>query len=243
MEYALEIKDLKKSYGSNIALDGVSFNVKKGHLTGYIGPNGAGKTTTINIIMGIIEKDKGSVKILGQELNKNSIELKRLLGYIPETAYMYRSLTPYEYFNFVGKMYDMDKEILKKRIEDYMEFFQLGDYKKQLIHSLSKGNIQKTLIISGILHDPEIYFFDEPINGLDINGQHKFKQLLGDLIKRDKTVIYSSHIVEIVEKLSKDIVLINHGKIKFQGKIKTFIKSTNKDNLEDALLDVLGDAQ
>ncbi len=243
MEYAIEIHDLVKSYGKKPALDGVTFNIKKGNLTGYIGPNGAGKTTTINIIMGIIEKDEGSVKILGQEVSKKNIELKRLIGYVPESPYMYKALTPDEYLNFVGKMYDMDNSLLKKRIDYYMDFFQLGEYRKQLIHSLSKGNIQKTLIISGILHDPEIYFLDEPINGLDINGQHKFKQLLADLIKKGKTVVYSSHIVEIVEKLSKDIIIIDGGKIKFQGEMQTFIENNNKTNLEDALLDVLGHAQ
>ncbi|MCD6579076.1 ABC transporter ATP-binding protein [bacterium] len=243
MEYAIEIKDLEKSYGKKPALDGVTFNIKKGHLTGYIGPNGAGKTTTINIIMGIIEKDKGSVKIFGEEISNKNIELKRLLGYVPETPYMYRALTPYEYLTFVGKMYDMDKETLKKRIDHYMEYFQLSEYEKQLIHSLSKGNIQKTLVISGILHDPEIYFFDEPVNGLDINGQYKFKQLLSELINKGKTVVYSSHIVEIVEKLSKDIIIIDRGKIQFQGEMTTFIKNANKNNLEEALLDVLGNAQ
>ena len=232
-----------KSYNDKLVLDHISFNVKQGELTGYIGPNGAGKTTTINIIMGIVEKDEGDVYILGEKIGKKNLEIKRRLGYVPETPYMYKALTPIEYFYFIGTMYDIDRENLKKRIDYYVEFFELGDFTKQLIHTLSKGNIQKTLIISGILHDPDIYIFDEPINGLDVNGQFRFKQLLSDLIKKGKTVLYSSHIVEIVEKLSKNIIVLDKGKIKYEGLLRDLIKNYKKENLEEVLLEVLNNDQ
>ena len=241
MGSAIEVKNLAKNFGKVKAISNASFDIEIGKITGYIGPNGAGKTTTINILNGIVDKDEGEISIFGEKYDKNSEKFKYKMGYVPETQYIYQHLTLLEYLVFVGKIYNIAKNKLREKIDHYLDFFELGSSKNSIISSLSKGNKQKLLIISGILHDPDIIFFDEPMNGLDINGQFKFKDLLQDFKKHNKTIVYSSHIIEIIEKYAEKIIIINKGKILFSGTIDELLDKTKKSAFDEAFLSIVHD--
>ncbi|MFY3792281.1 ABC transporter ATP-binding protein [Ureibacillus sp. MALMAid1270] len=218
-EYIVSLNDLKKSYGSKSVLDGVSLHVKKGEIIGYIGPNGAGKSTTIKIMLGIESNYQGEVKLFGQDIAEDSIEYKRKIGYVPEIADLYDNLTGFEYLTFIGELYGLTPQLADYKAKNLMELFGIGEVYHSRIASYSKGMRQKLLIISSLLHNPELLFFDEPINGLDANSVMIFKEIMTQLAAQGKTIFYSSHIMDVVEKISSRIILLNNGKIAADGTI------------------------
>ena len=167
MEGILSINNLRKSYGANEVLQGIDLTVSRGEIIGYIGPNGAGKSTTVKIILGIEEGYTGEVKLFGKDISDGNIEYKKKIGYVPEIAEVYDTLTGFEYLTFIGELYGMDFDLVEYKAKRLMELFGIGDVYHSRISSYSKGMKQKLLIISSMLHNPEILFLDEPINGLD----------------------------------------------------------------------------
>ena len=227
-EYIVSLNDLKKSYGSKSVLDGVSLHVKKGEIIGYIGPNGAGKSTTIKIMLGIESNYQGEVKLFGQDIAEDSIEYKRKICYVPEIAYLYVNLTGFEYLTFIGELYGLTPQLADYKAKNLMELFGIGEVYHSRIASYSKGMRQKLLIISSLLHNPELLFFDEPINGLDANSVMIFKEIMTQLAAQGKTLFYSSHIMDVVEKISSRIILLNNGKIAADGTIEE-LKQINQE--------------
>ncbi|CAM5223270.1 ABC-2 type transport system ATP-binding protein OS=Ureibacillus acetophenoni OX=614649 GN=SAMN05877842_1184 PE=4 SV=1 [Ureibacillus acetophenoni] len=227
-EYIVSLNDLKKSYGSKSVLDGVSLHVKKGEIIGYIGPNGAGKSTTIKIMLGIESNYQGEVKLFGQDIAEDSIEYKRKIGYVPEIADLYDNLTGFEYLTFIGELYGLTPQLADYKAKNLMELFGIGEVYHSRIASYSKGMRQKLLIISSLLHNPELLFFDEPINGLDANSVMIFKEIMTQLAAQGKTIFYSSHIMDVVEKISSRIILLNNGKIAADGTIEE-LKQINQE--------------
>lgn len=227
-DYIVSLHDLKKSYGSKTVLDSVSLHVKRGEIIGYIGPNGAGKSTTIKIMLGIESNYHGEVNLFGQDISDGSIEYKRKIGYVPEIADLYDNLTGYEYLTFIGELYGLTPQIAEYKAKHLMELFGIGEVYHSRIASYSKGMRQKLLIISSLLHNPELLFFDEPINGLDANSVMIFKEIMTQLAAQGKTIFYSSHIMDVVEKISSRIILLNDGKIAADGTIEE-LKQINKD--------------
>jgi ABC-2 type transport system ATP-binding protein len=224
-EEVLSINDLKKNYGSKAVLKGVTFQVNRGQIIGYIGPNGAGKSTTVKIMLGIEEGHSGEVKIFGKDISNGDVDYKRKIGYVPEIAEVYDNLTAQEYLTFIGELYGLDFELVDYKAQRLMELFGVGEVYHTRIASYSKGMRQKLLIISSLLHNPELLFFDEPINGLDANSVMIFKEILAQLAAQGKTIFYSSHIMDVVEKISSRIILLNDGKIAADG---TFSELNNK---------------
>ena len=232
VEEIITIKGLWKNYGAKEVLKGIDLHVSRGEIIGYIGPNGAGKSTTVKILLGIETYVKGEVKLFGKEINQNSIEYKRRIGYVPEIAEVYDNLTAYEYLTFIGQLYGMKVEFVDQKAQKLMELFGIGEVYHSRISSYSKGMRQKLLIISSVLHNPDILFLDEPINGLDANSVMIFKEILAQLASSGKTIFYSSHIMDVVEKISSGIILLNDGKVVVDGSFKELQAQNQQGSLE-----------
>lgn len=228
----LTITSLTKSYGSKEILKGIDLHVSRGEIIGYIGPNGAGKSTTIKIILGMEGDYGGEIKLFGENIQQDHIEYKRRIGYVPEIADVYDNLTGYEYLTFIGQLYGLDLETATHKSKTLMELFGVGEAYHSRISSYSKGMRQKLLIISSLLHNPDILFLDEPINGLDANSVMIFKEILSQLAAQGKTIFYSSHLMDVVEKISSRIILLNDGKIAADGTFEELQESNTAGTLE-----------
>jgi ABC-2 type transport system ATP-binding protein len=239
----ISIRNLKKSYknGQNIneVLKGIYLDINAGQIIGYIGPNGAGKSTTVKILCGILSGFEGEVQVLGYDLKTQSLEIKKRIGYVPEIGALYDLLTPNEYLNFIGSLYNIDKKILQNRIGHLHEFFGMDKHANQRMDTFSKGMKQKILIISGIINNPDILFLDEPLSGLDANAVILVKELLIRLAAEGKTVFYCSHLMDIVEKISHRIILINNGNVVADGSFEA-LKTESAGTLEKLFAQLTG---
>jgi ABC-2 type transport system ATP-binding protein len=239
-EPILSIKDLKKRFGSKEVLKGVQLDVYKGQIIGYIGPNGAGKSTTVKIILGLEEEYSGQVTLFGEDISTSSVEYKKRIGYVPEMADLYDNLTAEEYLTFMGELYGMENETAKEKAEKLIGLFGLSEVYESRIASYSKGMKQKILIISSLLHNPDVLFLDEPINGLDANSVMIFKELLAQLAAQGKTIFYSSHIMDVVEKISNRIVLLHNGQIVADGSFEELKNQNMEGSLEEIFNQLTG---
>lgn len=231
MEPIITIRGLSKSYGDKKVLSNIDLDVFAGQIIGYIGPNGAGKSTTVKILTGIIQDYEGEVRVNGVELSENILDIKKKVGYIPELTEMYDLLTPREYLQFVGKLHHLSDEVIETRSTQMLSAFGLSDNIDQRMDSFSKGMRQKVLITSGLIHNPSIVVLDEPLSGLDANAVIMVKELLQVLKDEGKTIFYCSHMMDVVEKVSDRIVLINNGKIEADGTFEE-LKRGSADSLE-----------
>ena len=236
----IRIKHLHKSYGNNSVLKGIDLEVTAGQIIGYIGPNGAGKSTTIRILAGLDKQFQGEVEVLGYNVKEHPMEVKRRIGYIPEAAEIYEMLTPTEFYELVGGLQDLPWETTLKRARRLENYLQLEYTDDQRIDTFSKGMKQKVLLISGLLHDPELIFLDEPLAGLDANSVIRVKELLQQLTERGKTIFYSSHIMEVVEKISDRIILLNNGIIAANGTFDEINAQAHSGSLENLFSELTG---
>jgi ABC-2 type transport system ATP-binding protein len=236
----VEIRDLYMNYGAKEVLKGINLEVHKGEIIGYIGTNGAGKSTTIKIILGIVEGYRGEVKVLGQDIKKDPVEYKRKIGYVPEVADIYDNLTAREYLTFIASLYGLSYETANSRAERLMLVFGIKDAIDLRINSFSKGMKQKVLIIASLLHNPDILFLDEPLSGLDANSVMIVKEILSTLARQGKTIFYSSHIMDVVEKISNRIILINGGQIAADGSFAQLKDSLKEGSLEQIFNQITG---
>ena len=232
MSAIVEIRDLVKNYGKKRVLHGINLSIEPGQIIGYIGPNGAGKSTTVKILCGLIDDYEGDVKVLGYDLRTEQLEIKKRLGYIPENAALYESLTPLEFMQFVGRMRGLEDEMIYQKAERLMDIFEMKKNLNQRIATFSKGMRQKVMICSALLHNPELIFMDEPLSGLDANSVIMVKEMLSHLAREGKTVFYSSHLMDVVEKISDRIILIDQGKVIADGSFSDLSSLANDENLE-----------
>lgn len=239
-DITVEINDLYMNYGDKEVLKGINLAVHKGEIIGYIGKNGAGKSTTIKIILGIINGYRGEVKVLGQDISKDAVEYKRKIGYVPEIADIYDNLTAREYLTFIGELYGLKYEAADEKAQRLMRVFGIGDAYDSRINSYSKGMKQKVLIIASLLHNPEILFLDEPLSGLDANSVMVVKEILSMLAMKGKTIFYSSHIMDVVERISNRIILINNGQIAADGSFKQLKERSKEASLEQIFNQITG---
>jgi len=227
----IRIVDLKKSYGEKEILKGINLDIFPGQVIGYIGPNGAGKSTTVKILTGLIEDFTGTVEVNGINIQEDPLAVKALLGYVPENAELYDVLTPMEYLDFVGKLYGMEDNVIQERSLKLLAAFGLESNVNNRMDTFSKGMRQKVLLISGIIHNPQIIVLDEPLSGLDANAVIFVKELISLLAKEGKTIFYCSHMMDVVEKVSDRILLINQGSIIADGTIEE-LKTDPNESLE-----------
>ncbi len=232
MEPILILTDVHKYYGSKHVLQGINLRINPGQIIGYIGPNGAGKSTTVKILCGLISDFEGTVIVDGFDIKQDALEVKKIIGYVPELAEMYEVLTPREFLFFTGSLYRLKKEIIEKRATGMLTAFGMLSNLDQRMDTFSKGMKQKVLLVSGILHDPKIIILDEPLSGLDANSVIIVKELIGKLAKEGKTIFYSSHIMDIVEKVSDRIILISQGKVLADGTIEDLRHHEGNASLE-----------
>lgn len=211
METVLKINGLNKSFGNHQVLHDVSMEVRKGELIGYIGPNGSGKSTTVKLILGILGDYSGNIEIFGKDIKEVGADYKRRIGYVPEILALYETLTGAEYLSFLASVYELHD--WQQRMHDLAEVFQLTDSLNTRISAYSKGMKQKIAIIGSLIHNPDILFLDEPVNGMDTNSVAVFKEVLKTLTKQGKTIFYSSHIMELVEQMSSRVILLKDGHV------------------------------
>lgn len=236
----VSIRNLQMSYGNNVVLKGINLDIYKGQIIGYIGPNGAGKSTTVKILLGILDGFTGTVEVFGEDIAGGSVEYKRKIGYVPETAEVYDSLTAHEYLTFIGEIYGMDFENVDIKAKKLMALFGIDEVYHSRISSYSKGMKQKLLIIASLLHNPELLFFDEPLSGLDANSVMVFKEVMTELAAEGKTIFYSSHIMDVVEKISNRIILIHDGQIVADGTFDELKEKCSEGSLEDIFNQLTG---
>jgi len=239
----IRIRGLRKSFGKgnskNEVLKGIDLDITAGQVIGYIGPNGAGKSTTVKILCGIITDFQGDISISGMDLRKDSLEIKRHIGYVPETGALYDLLTPKEYLSFLGSLYGMDETLTGSRTDNLLSLFGMTENASQRMDTFSKGMKQKILIAGGIINNPDIIFLDEPLSGLDANSVILVKELLISMAAEGKTIFYCSHLMDVVEKISDRIILINNGVVIADGNFDD-LKKTNTDTLETLFAQLTG---
>jgi ABC-2 type transport system ATP-binding protein len=240
MEPVISIKNLRKSYGSKHVLKGINLDVYAGQVLGYIGPNGAGKSTTVKILCGLLDDYEGEVKVKGLDLKNNALAVKAMIGYVPELAELYDVLTPMEFLKLMGSLYSLDGRVCVNRIERMMTAFGLQQQLNQRMDTFSKGMKQKVLIASGLLHNPDIIILDEPLSGLDANSVIVIKDLINKLAKDGKTIFYCSHMMDIVEKVSDRIILINEGVIVADGSFEQLKQQEGNTSLEQIFAQLTG---
>ena len=239
----IEINNIYKRYGTTNALNGINLSIQGGQIYGVLGPNGSGKTTLLKIIAGILPASSGDVSVNGISVSENPDAIKSITGYIPETPALYESLTPVEYFNFLASVFKIDEQALKDRINAFANALEIGKYLDEFIGSLSFGTKQKVAIIGSLIHDPQVIVMDEGMNGLDPKSSKIIKELLKDITARGKTVIFSTHIMEIAETVCDTISILYNGNIAGTGnlaQLKEEAGSSNND-LEGIFLKLTGD--
>jgi ABC-2 type transport system ATP-binding protein len=232
MEPVISIKNLCKSYGNKPVLKDINLEVYSGQVIGYIGPNGAGKSTTVKILCGLLTDYEGEVSVKGFDVKKDTLEVKKVIGYVPEMAELYDVLTPKEFLSFMGALYGINEQVCSERIQKIMSAFGLAGNIDQRMDSFSKGMKQKVLIASGLLHNPDVIILDEPLSGLDANSVIIIKEMISRLARDGKTIFYCSHMMDVVEKVSDRIVLIDEGRIIADGSFEELKLQQGNKSLE-----------
>lgn len=237
----IRVNDLVKIYTDNIkALDSVSFTIEDGEVCGYLGANGAGKSTTIKILAGMLSANSGSVLVNDIDVIQNPQAVKRILGYVPESGAVFQSLTPYDFLEFVCKIHGIEKDIFHNRIYEFMELFDLKDEVRTPMASFSKGMRQKVLLVSSLIHNPKIIFWDEPLSGVDFNTNILVRDIVKDLTKQGKIFFYSSHILDMVEKICTKVIILNAGKVIYDEKIDSENSSFSLEEFFKKFTDITG---
>jgi ABC-2 type transport system ATP-binding protein len=236
----ISIKDLRMKYSDRYVLNGVDLEVYPGQIIGYIGPNGAGKSTTVKIMLGLVEGFTGDVTVLGARVGEEGTDFKKRVGYVPEIAEMYDMLTATEYLVFIGQLYGLDADEAESKAGRLMDQLGLWDMRHATISTFSKGMKQKVMIISSLLHNPDILFLDEPLSGLDANSVIIIKEMLALLAAAGKTIFYSSHIMDVVEKISSRIILLDQGRIVADGSFEELQQQSHEGSLEQIFNQLTG---
>lgn len=216
----IEIKEVTKKYGEKLAVDNVSFTVNDGDVFAFIGHNGAGKTTLIKSIVGIHDFDSGDILIDGMSIKKQPVECKKLMAFVPDNPETYEHMKAIDYINFICDMYEVDESVRKTNIKKYANLFGMEDKLNDTIDSFSHGMKQKIVLISALAHDPKILIMDEPFVGLDPKAVFDIKEILNEMVKEGKIVFYSTHILDVAEKLCSRVAIIKDGKLVKCGSMK-----------------------
>jgi ABC-2 type transport system ATP-binding protein len=229
----LEATNLTKLYSGIPAVKDVSFSVKPGEILGYLGPNGSGKTTTVSMVVGLLEPTGGQVLFDGHDVQGDLVGFRRRVGYVPEEPHLYPFLSGREYLQLVGRLREIAGSTLERRIEGLLNLFGLGQDADQSIGSYSKGMRQKILISAALIHDPDLLIFDEPLSGLDVTAALVFRHLVRTLADRGKTILYSSHVLEVVEKLCSRVIVLHRGRVVADDSVEHLRELMARDSLEE----------
>jgi len=231
-ETVVKLDKVRFSYDRVEVLHDLSITLAKGEILGLLGPNGAGKTTTIKIIAGILTPAEGTVSVCGLSLPEQAVGVKQRIGYVPESAALFESLTGQEFLELMGRLHDVEEEKLQTRIRCILETFDLVSDRVARLDTYSKGMRQKILIAAALLHNPDLVLLDEPLSGLDVNASIMIKDLLAALAAEGKAILYSSHVLDVVEKVCDHVAIIHQGNLIAQGTPDELKSSSHQSTLE-----------
>jgi ABC-2 type transport system ATP-binding protein len=239
---AIELRNVVKRFSEIVAVDNVDLDVKQGEIFGLLGPNGSGKSTTMKMLLGLIQPDAGSVKVLGIDVEKDAVAVKRQVGYAPESPHLYEFLTGIEYLDFIGDVYGMKTEEKKERINEYLKALELEGREGDMISSYSQGMKQKVALMSAFLYKPKVLILDEPLNGLDPRSAKIVKDLLRELKAQGVTTLMSTHILEIAQALCDRIAIMYRGRLLALGSMEELRQMARmpESGLEDIFLKLTG---
>jgi len=242
MDYAIILESVSKRFGDVWAVRDLNLRIKYGRVYGLLGPNGSGKSTTMKMILGLVKPDSGEILVDGIDVSKNPVEVRRMIGYVPETPRLYDYLTGIEYLDFIGEAYGMSPEERKRRIEEFLEAFELKGRENELISGYSRGMKQKIALIAALIHRPKILILDEPLSGLDPRSARIVKDLLNKLKEEGVAVILSTHILEIADALCDEIAIMYEGRKLAEGRPKELREMAGMpgSTLEEVFLKLTG---
>lgn len=236
----IEIKNVSKTYNNNIkAIDNLNLKINDGEIVGFIGLNGAGKTTAIKMMTGILQPDKGTIKVNGYDIIKDSLKAKQIIGYIADSPDMFLKLTGMEFINFIANIYKVPLDVRKKRIKEFGERFGLSDVLNKPMQGYSHGTRQKMMVVAALVHDPDVWILDEPLIGLDPTSAFELKKMMREHADKGNSVFFSTHVLEVAEKLCDRIAIIDKGKVIFIGTLKELKEKYDKKDLEELFMEVI----
>jgi ABC-2 type transport system ATP-binding protein len=214
---AIVVRDLTKVFRNKTAVDHLSFRVARGRFFGFLGPNGAGKSTTIKMLTGLLRPTAGGASIEGKDLAKEPLEIKKVIGVLPEELPLYERLSGEEYLHFAGRMYGLTREETRRRTGELLEFLSLAEDRSKLIVDYSHGMKKKVALAAALIHNPRVLFLDEPLNGIDPVSGRVVTDLLRRMAQKGVTLFFTSHVLDVVERLCDEVAVIDHGRIVAQG--------------------------
>jgi ABC-2 type transport system ATP-binding protein len=217
---AIVVRHLTKAFRKKVAVDGISFEVPRGRFFGFLGPNGAGKSTTIKMLTGLLRPTEGEVVIEGHPLEKELLAVKRLIGILPEELPLYERLTGEEYLHFAGRMYGLSREETRRRTDELLAFLSLEEDRGKLIVDYSQGMKKKTALAAALIHSPRVLFLDEPLNGIDPVSGRVVTDLLRRLAQKGVTMFFTSHVLDVAERLCDEVAIIDRGRLVAQGTLE-----------------------
>jgi ABC-2 type transport system ATP-binding protein len=209
----LEVRELTKKYRHRAVVDHVTFTVPPGTVTGYLGPNGSGKSTTVKMLAGLVPATSGQILWDGAEIRQDLVAFKRRLGYVPEEAHVYPHLTGLEYLELIGRLRQLPESLVERKANELLRLLWLHEHRHSPISSYSKGMKQRVLIGGALLHDPDLLIFDEPLSGLDIASALLLHEIIAELARHGKTIMYISHVLEVTEKVCSRVIMLYQGKV------------------------------
>jgi ABC-2 type transport system ATP-binding protein len=230
----IKLRNLTKLFGPQVAVHGIDLDIPDGQLVGLLGPNGAGKSTTIKMLTGMLLPTSGTAEVGGFDVVQDPLNVKRIVGYVPETGAVFEALTGWEYLQLVAALYHIPESEANERIERFGQFFDLtiDTLQEKQLAAYSKGMRQKVVITAALLHNPKIVFLDEPLNGLDANAALSLKTVITSLARDGKTIVYCSHILDVVERICERVVIIHQGSIVADGTVEQLREQTGEKSLE-----------
>ncbi|HEV2493746.1 MAG TPA: ABC transporter ATP-binding protein [Terriglobia bacterium] len=229
----LEVRELTKRYHRVPAVDRISFTLQPGSVSGYLGPNGSGKSTTVKMITGLLEPSEGHVLFDGRDIQHHLIEFRKRLGYVPEEPYLYPYMSGREYLQLVGRLRSIPQPVVDRKVDDLLALFGLERHRHAAISSYSKGMKQKILITAALLHNPDLLIFDEPLSGLDVTSMLVFRSVVQALGRAGKMILYSSHVLEVVEKVCSSVIILHRGRIMANDRVERLRDLMKLPSLED----------
>jgi ABC-2 type transport system ATP-binding protein len=238
----ISVQHLTKQFGAQTAVDDLTFEIPAGQIVGFLGPNGAGKSTTLKMLTGMLQPTSGTATVGGFDLQQDILELKRHVGFVPESGAVFESLSGLEYLEMIAALYGIPEETARPRIKQFLAFFDLSfaTLTDKLLGAYSKGMRRKVVITAALLHNPPVVFFDEPLDGLDANAAVGFKALIQTLAREGKTIVYSSHILDVVERVCDRVLIIDKGKLLLDGRPDELVAASGAGTLERLFTELTG---
>ena len=235
---AIDIRDLRKTYGYKPAVDGLTLRVEQGCFFGFLGPNGAGKTTTIKMLMGLAQPTSGSIELLGHPMPENAFEVKKQIGLVPDESLLFDHLTGAEYIEFAGRVYGLDREIVRARAAELLDLFELSQAPRKLIAEYSKGMRKRVAMAAALIHRPKLFLMDEPFEGVDAVGARLMKDILLEQVRHGATIFLTSHVLEVVERLCDRVAIIHDGHLVTESSMDDL--RHGDESLKDAFVRAVG---